>query len=72
MNVDRITRNWFKFSVSTFGKEDKEYSLPCSSCLDKNVFSWQKFADNCTANLLRNRQLDNYHGKKVTRHLTPN
>ena len=44
MNVYKIIRNWFKVSVSIFHKEDKEYCKPCSSYVNKNIFSWQKFA----------------------------
>ena len=43
MNVERITRNWFKISVSIFEEEDKEYCKSCSSYFDENIPSWQKF-----------------------------
>ena len=41
MSIDRIDRNWFKFTVNIFEEEDKEYSRPPGSCFDENTFVWQ-------------------------------
>ena len=38
MNVDRITRNWFKVGVSIFDEEDKQYRKRCSCYFDENIF----------------------------------
>ena len=37
MNLDIFCRNWIKFCINIYEKDDKEYAEVCSSYFDMNI-----------------------------------